>query len=148
MKINNICRFLDGVFNTFTILISEMNEKFERQNITIQGVFIFDYKSNDNSLFWFTQISHWKIENATIIDNFSIIRIDIIIFAIFTFSNNQNKNASDYHSNSDNSNKMKFIFVKTMKNLMLKKMSIEGLGNSLNILIFVCTSWNSNFLFQ
>ena len=60
---SKICRFLDGVFTTFTILISG-------QNITIQGFFKFDYKSNDSSLFGFIQISHWKIEKATMIDSF------------------------------------------------------------------------------
>ena len=50
VKQRNKCCFLEHVLTQYMSLISGKSEKFERSKITIEGVFKFDYKSNDNSI--------------------------------------------------------------------------------------------------
>ena len=47
-KQRKIFCFLEHIFTQLMSLISGKIDKFDRQKITIEGAFKFDYKSNDN----------------------------------------------------------------------------------------------------
>ena len=68
----------------YPISFLEILQKYLAKKNTIEGLIKLDYKWSDNSLFGVTVICSCKCKNSFIIDDFSIIRIDIYNFANFT----------------------------------------------------------------
>ena len=71
--------------------------------MTIEGVLIFDYKSNDNSFVDITYFFECIFDNLTIIANFVIIPMDIDNFVIFKIQISKIKCSGFHHNTNDNS---------------------------------------------